>query len=222
MRGKDKKLRIDITGKKTGKLTVIKFSYNKNQSNYWECLCECGKTILASTARINYDLQSCGCILKEKNVKHGFYNHPLYKVYRGMLYRCYNTKSKWFHLYGGMGVIVCDEWINNPKSFYDWALSNGYIKGLQIDRFPNKNGNYEPINCRWATPKENSNNTRDNVILTFNGLSLTISEWSEKLNIPAVKIRNRYYKRKFTIDKILNPNKNVNKNRKKFNNAILS
>jgi hypothetical protein len=74
-----------------------------------------------------------------------------------MLSRCFNSNHKNYDTYGGAGITVCDEW-KKPASFFEWALANGYQEGLQIDRFPNRHGNYEPSNCRWVTCTENARN----------------------------------------------------------------
>ena len=86
----------------------------------------------------------------------------LYGIWRGMKTRCYGRKlgHKHFRNYTQRGIVVCDEWRNDFKAFERWALANGYRENLQIDRFPNNDGNYEPSNCRWATPEEQANNTR--------------------------------------------------------------
>lgn len=101
--------------------------------------------------------------LKHPNATHGLSKHPLFPKLNKMRSRCYNSKSDDYKYYGGRGITVCDEWLNNPQSFFDWALSNGYKKGLEIDREDN-NGNYEPSNCRWVTHDVNSQNTRRRVL----------------------------------------------------------
>ena len=114
----------------------------------------------------------------------------LTNIYSMMKQRCYNTNSQNFKYYGGKGVSVCDEWRNNPQAFYDWAMTHGYKDGLTLDRIDN-DGNYEPSNCRWVTMKEQDNHRSNNVILTLNGESHTIPEWSEILGIKQHVIRNR-------------------------------
>ena len=83
----------------------------------------------------------------------------LASIYQGMKQRCYNTKRSNYKYYGGRGIVICDEWLNSPQAFYDWAMANGYQENLTIDRI-NTDGNYEPQNCRWASFKEQATNKR--------------------------------------------------------------
>ena len=154
-----------------GRLHVVAFSHIGNQRTaYWYCLCSCGVYVTVRGSNLhNGHTQSCGCLRKERcskkiseiMTKHGFTKtvptSKLYGVWRSMKQRCYKSQSKGFKNYGGRGITICDEWANNPKSFIDWALLNGWQKGLQIDRIDN-DGNYAPSNCRFVTPKENNNN----------------------------------------------------------------
>lgn len=87
-------------------------------------------------------------------------NHPLASVWGGMKQRCNNPNNKQYHNYGGSGVSVCEEW-NSLRLFILWAESNGWIKGLTIDRI-NPKGNYEPNNCRFLTRAENNRNKTNN------------------------------------------------------------
>lgn len=85
-------------------------------------------------------------------------SHPEYKIYNlynNMKNRCYYKKMKQFIDYGMRGITVCDEWLNDFMSFYSWCKENGWKEGLQIDRI-NNNGNYEPINCQFVKPSENT------------------------------------------------------------------
>jgi len=86
---------------------------------------------------------------------HGLDGTPAYAAWKRMKSRCTWTKGKYYHLYGGKGIKVCDEWISDPVSFCKWAITNNYTEGMSLDRI-DSNGNYEPSNCQWLTPEENS------------------------------------------------------------------
>jgi hypothetical protein len=91
---------------------------------------------------------------KEKIKKH-YEDNTIKYVWNGIKRRCYNPKCKDFKNYGNRGITMCDEWSNNFESFEKWCLENGYKEGLEIDRKDNNN-NYEPSNCQFITPAENS------------------------------------------------------------------
>lgn len=117
------------------------------------------------------------------NTKHGAYarNHVLYGTWATMIHRCEDSKRANYRDYGGRGIKVCKEW-HNPNTFIDWAESNGYAPGLQLDRI-NNNGDYCPNNCRWVTPKENSRNRRNTVFLTIHGETKCVAEWCELYDV---------------------------------------
>ena len=120
-------------------------------------LCEaCGKEV---EKRLQHGMiqKTCGC------GKHGGTKDDLYKVWKGIKRRCYNSHEKKYHRYGGRGIIVCDEWKENYLIFKQWAVENGYKKGLQIDRI-NNDGNYEPDNCRFVTNTENARNKSQTIL----------------------------------------------------------
>lgn len=104
-------------------------------------------------------------------------------LHYGMIQRCHNPKDKGYKNYGARGITVCEEWRNNKESFFKWALENGYDFGLQIDRI-NPNGNYEPLNCRFITSRENNNNRRNNVKYEIDGILHTLTEWMQIYKIP--------------------------------------
>jgi len=90
---------------------------------------------------------------------HGFRSHPLYMVWRGMKTRCGNKNYIYYKDYGGRGISVCLDWLNNPRAFIQWALSHGWKKGLYLDRKDN-DGNYSPDNCRFIDKGLSSRNQR--------------------------------------------------------------
>ena len=95
--------------------------------------------------------------------------------------RCTLKSSTAYKRYGARGIKVCPEW-QDYQTFRDWAISNGYNDSLTIDRI-DFNGDYTPENCRWATYKEQANNTRRNRLITAFGETMTMTQWSEKTGI---------------------------------------
>ena len=155
---KSKKL-IDITGEKYNYLTVIKEVERKGKYiRRWLCECDCGKMTEVNQGDLrNSHIKSCGCLHKKAITKHGFYKHPVYNIICDMIRRCYNPNDTGYKWYGAKGITVCKEWKDDHGAFVKWALSNGWKKGLQIDRANNKLG-YSPNNCRFVTNSENSAN----------------------------------------------------------------
>lgn len=110
--------------------------------------------------------------------------------------RCLDPRDKYFHMYGGRGITVCDEWVNpktmrpNIKAWLRWIIGNGWKRGLQIDRIDNSKG-YYPENCRLVEPKVNCRNRRSNRLLTLNGETKTMAEWAECLGMSYKAIEHR-------------------------------
>ena len=125
--------------------------------------------------------------------------NKLCDVWRGMKKRCLNPSHKSYHNYGGRGIKIADEWMVF-HNFREWALQNGYTVGLQIDRIDN-DGDYCPDNCHWVSPKVNANNRSTNHRIVFNGVSHTLTEWAEILNIPNNILRNRVITLQWPIEK---------------------
>ena len=96
--------------------------------------------------------------------------------------RCMNPAHKNFAIYGGRGIKMCDEWLNSFDSFYAWSINNGYSDDLTLDRI-DVDGNYEPSNCRWVTQKDQCNNTHRNIVVTINGETHTLKQWTELLGL---------------------------------------
>jgi len=121
--------------------------------------------------------------------RHGLSKHPLYRVWAGILARCYTLSAANYNFYGGIGVRVCDLWKNDFTSFYEWALSKGWQKGMQIDKdilAKQKNmppNMYSPELCSIVTSKENCNTKKSNRVIEYNGVSLNIKQWANKIGI---------------------------------------
>ena len=122
-------------------------------------------------------------------------------IRHSMYCRCYYPTTNGYKRYGGRGIKMCDEWIKNPQSFYEWALENGYKDGLTIDRI-DVNGNYEPNNCRWVTKEVQDNNRRNNRKITYKGETKTLSQWCRKYNIN-YQTAWKKSKKGYSIEKIL-------------------
>lgn len=160
----------DLTGQIFNRLTVICRAENKKKKTCWHCKCSCGNSSIVSATHLKSGkILSCGCLNLEINsirmkgnklgYKHGFENHPLRFIRKAMLHRCYNQNNKFYKNYGGRGISVCEEWKNSLENFIQWGLTNGWIKGLSLDRKDN-DGSYCPENCHWITIFENSSKKR--------------------------------------------------------------
>ena len=116
------------------------------------------------------------------NYRHGMAHTRLDHIYKHMKSRCTNPKNAAYANYGGRGITICEEWLKNKKSFFEWAIKNGYSDSLTIDRIDNDKG-YCPENCRWTTCFVQANNTRANVLIEYNGVEKTYGQWSEVTGI---------------------------------------
>jgi len=118
------------------------------------CRCDCGvEKVVKINQLMGGQSKSCGCYNRDqiikRSTKHGHSGHPLQDVYGRMVQCCTNPKNENYKNYGGRGITLCDEWKDNFKAFYDWAIRNGWEKGLIIDRINNDDG-YHPLNCRFV------------------------------------------------------------------------
>lgn len=205
---KNQKPHFDISeyvGKKKNHLTVLCVAERKPTDREWKihCLCDCGNAIDITPSQFKRGVvKSCGCLRNSFCLnKKGHSNHPLYHVWLQMMYRCYKRTSKNYEKYGGRGIKVCQEW-HDFLEFVRWSDSvGGRPDGYSLDRIDN-NGNYGPSNCRWATMKVQNTNKSDNIVIKYNGVSRTLSEWAEHLGIKWVTLHNRYV-RGWSIERML-------------------
>lgn len=181
----------DWSGKRFGKLIVIKRAENKGKDTGWLCKCDCGneKVIRAGDLRSGAT-QSCGCVMRTNAIKHNMSRTRIYKVWQSMKSRVYYEKGKRYKQYGGRGIKVCDEWLDKENgfvNFYNWAMANGYDENAKhgectLDRI-NVNGNYEPSNCRFITNSEQQYNRTNNHYLTYKGKTLCLTQWAKILKV---------------------------------------
>jgi hypothetical protein len=182
--------RVNLIGLRFGKLEVIAFvEMRGNYRSYWKCQCDCGeRTVVRCDSLRSGQSRSCGCLQKaqvaERSFKHGAARNgqeaPEYKVWAGMISRCTNPNAHAFMEYGGRGIAVCDRWLHSFEAFL--ADMGQRPPRTTLDRIDNDRG-YEPGNCRWATPEEQQSNRRNNRVLTLNGVTRSLAEWSRVTGI---------------------------------------
>src|SRR5579863_8801372 len=169
--------KIDLTDRRFGKLVAIKQVGYSGKSAVWLVRCDCGKNAeKKSRYLLNGDTRSCGCVLS----KDGRTNTRIYSIWQTMMTRCYNNKSKSYKYYGGKGGEVCTRWHN----FFNFKedTKDGYSDHLTLDRYPNRKGNYEPGNTRWADIFQQARNRDRTKLYLFNGQMLCVPEIAKLKN----------------------------------------
>lgn len=193
---------IDLTGHVYGRLTVLHRVDTSNVANrkatIWMCECECGqiKAIRQGPLR-NGTTRSCGCLYRERHTTHG---HSIkdqdgrlvsreYVSWLGMIQRTENKKFPGYKDYGGRGITMCEQW---RKSFEVFLEDMGPKPSSRhsLDRI-NVDGNYEPGNCRWATPLVQMRNTRWNRNITWMGKTQCLQAWANELGMSSKTLSER-------------------------------
>lgn len=190
---------IDLTGKKFGRLTVIeRLENNSRGGTVWKCKCDCGNIKIADGERLRLGkVQSCGCLASEtsrnKFLRHGMSGKRIHNIWKTMCHRCECKNISNYSDYGGRGIRVCQEWLDDFMNFYEWSMKNGYADNLTIDRI-NNDGSYEPSNCRWVTQRVQSNNKRSSLFVIYKEKRMTVKELSEETGKGYAFLRNHYHK----------------------------
>jgi len=193
----------------TGKVATI------NNRKKAECECQCGKIKYYKTdSLIRGATKSCGCKKGEMTGngirKHGLSRsengkkHSLYSIWTGMKYRCYTVSNESYHNYGGRGITVSIDWKDSFNNFYEWAINNGWEKGLTLERKEN-NGNYEANNCCWITRGKQQSNKRVTKKIEAFGEIKCVQEWSrdKRCKISTTTLHDRIFKRNWNIEKAI-------------------
>lgn len=196
---------VDRTGLTYGRLTVLRYAgSDKNYRSLWECKCECGSLTIVKGLELNSgDTKSCGCLNSdrraERQYRHGKAGTSIYRIWHNMMRRCTDAANARFNDYGGRGITVCERWQQFENFFADMG---DRPKDRTLDRRHNDKGywcgkceecvrlNREP-NCRWATAAEQNNNTRQNHLITYQGETLNITQWSKKTGLKPLTIYHR-------------------------------
>lgn len=207
---------VDYTGKRFDYLTVVKRLENAKSDNSeytetrWLCRCDCGNFVEKrknDLIRDHINPLSCGCIKRTHKKKHGYSHTKIHQKWFSMKDRCYCEKDVQYHNYGGRGIKVCDEWLgkDGAKNFIEWALANGWdaseSRKYTIDRI-DVNGNYCPENCRLVDNKIQQNNKTTNIVVTYNGETMTLKQLCEKYGKKYNTVYGRY-KKGWSIEKCL-------------------
>ena len=206
---------INILGNKYGRLTVVGRGPNlKRRGSRWLCECECGNTcVVDSTSLRSGNTKSCGCLaielVKKLTTKHGQAKKTKeYWSWRAMIGRCYYSCVENYVRYGGRGIKVCDRWRHSFENFFE-DMGKKPTPHHTLDRYPDKTGDYEPNNCRWATIHEQASNRSNNKFVEYNGKSIMLADW---IRLTGVK-RHRYFyliKYGYTLEEIIAKNKQLN------------
>lgn len=174
----------------TDRSVFVRQANGRNRRHY-VCICVCGnETLVTSWNLCRGHTKSCGCLCFKRSVGNkvvGLSRHDLYQTWDKMMRRCYSAADPAYYRYGGRGIVVCERWHSVANFISDL---HPRPKGHTLDRKDN-NGNYSPDNCRWATRGQQNSNRKDNLFVTYNGRTQTVSEWSRETGLGPSTIAGR-------------------------------
>lgn len=197
------KAKAIVPGERYGRLFVVTVGQVPDTYRYYAiCWCDCnsGLKSIQFAALKSGAVVSCGCYHKEVVSSHNLSKHRYYSRWSNMMDRCYSTECEAYSNYGGRGIKVCSDWHDVAK--YIEQLPHGYFEGAHLDRIDN-DGDYEPANVRWATPKQNHDNRRSGVMLTHDGRTQSMTAWGEEAGIAPGIIWARINEHGWPIEKAL-------------------
>ncbi len=187
-----------MIGHRSGRLVVTGGAPSENGRAMWTCLCDCGASVVRMGKYLRREeVKSCGCLNRQgiagpANERHGHAPQtgvsPTYTTWAGMVARCTNPRASGWHKYGARGVNVCPRWLDFAAFLADMGERP---QGKSIDRHPDAAGDYEPGNCRWATPTEQNENTRTARWIEHGGERRTLSSWARHLGVSAGTLHGR-------------------------------
>jgi len=168
-----------MTGRRYGKLTVLRFGERKNKTTWWVCRCDCGteKMVRQGSLRTRgRSIVSCGCI----TITHHMSKTSEYQCWKGILRRCLKSTCKTYVYYGGRGIGVCKEWLRFENFIADMGRKPSPRHEIERN---NNDGPYCKDNCRWATRSEQNRNHRRVRFLTYQGITLCVTDWAKRLGV---------------------------------------
>lgn len=170
-----------------GDYTVIGEGKPSPKGRYALCLCKCGSTRDVDVSKLRSGRSTCckECAAKSPkritNLRHGMSGSAEYNAWASMIDRCYRENSHNYQRYGARGIAVCDEWRGSFEAFIR-DMGCRPSSNHSLDRIDN-DGDYEPANCRWATPKQQQANRRVTRTVVYGGREVPISELERKAGL---------------------------------------
>lgn len=200
---------INLKGRRVCRLLVLDRAPNRKNTTMWYCRCDCGKeTVVATNKLTDQSTKSCGCLssetVRQRSLKHG---HTVdrkltaeYNAWRNAKNRCLNPECDKYPRYGGRGISMCPKWLNDFEAFLaDMGLRPN---GTTLDR-KNVNGDYEPENCRWATPAEQAKNRTDNVKVVYQGETYILKDLAKRLGLNYKRLHSLYRSKKLSLEEAI-------------------